>query len=255
MTTLLLSRAHYPVTVLGPGTRAGIWTQGCTIRCPGCLSRDTWPADAATAVPVAAVLGWLAALPAVDGVTISGGEPFQQPRALRELLYGIADWRADRSIDILVYSGYAYSRLRRSAWSRELLEMCDAVVAGPYLARRAATADRRAPAPRGSANQRLVPLSPLGRRRYARDDANSAHHAGNADDASSTDNAAVDSSSCPTPTDPADSAGSADSPRIQVCFEQNRIYYIGIPRPGDMNRLTERLVRAGIDPGKVSWHP
>lgn len=225
-TELLLSRTHFPVTVLGPGTRAGIWTQGCTIRCPGCLSRDTWEADPATAVPVPAVLGWLAALPDVDGVTISGGEPFQQPRALRELLQGIADWRAnaERPVDILVYSGYPYSWLHGRAWSRELLELCDAVVAGPYVARRAAAHGRSGPAPRGSVNQRLVPLSPLGWRRYA-------------------------------PAGGAEATDSPDSPRIQVGVEQNRVYYIGIPRPGDMDRLAERLVDAGIDPGKVSWNP
>src|SRR5919197_588417 len=92
-TSLLLAKAHYPVTTLGPGTRAGLWTQGCTIGCVGCLSRDTWHPDPRTAVPVGTVLGWLASLPGpVDGVTISGGEPFQQPDALAALLHGIREW-------------------------------------------------------------------------------------------------------------------------------------------------------------------
>ena len=41
MTMLALSRMHFPVTTLGPGNRIGIWVQGCTIRCPGCVSADT----------------------------------------------------------------------------------------------------------------------------------------------------------------------------------------------------------------------
>jgi anaerobic ribonucleoside-triphosphate reductase activating protein len=214
--TLLLAKAHYPVTALGPGKRAGIWTQGCTIHCPGCLSRDTWEADPATAIPVATVLGWLRSLDRVDGVTISGGEPFQQPEALRELLTGIRTW-ASPDVDVLVYSGYALSRLRGSAWSRELLELCDAVVAGPYI-------DRLNPVDtnprwRGSANQRIIAVSELGMKRYG------------------------------------DAECGETSPHMQVSVEGDRIYYIGIPRRGDMERLTERLSLSGVHGGEVSWRP
>ena len=213
---LLLAKAHHPVTTLGPGRRAGIWTQGCTIGCPGCLSRDTWPADPATAVPVEAILGWLASLPGPpEGVTISGGEPFQQPRAVLELLEGIHAWRPPR-LDILLYSGYTYSHLSRFAESREILELCDAVVAGPYVDRRNDGAPLR-----GSSNQRLVPLTDLGRERYM------------------------------TVTN----AGA----RVQVSMtdgpEGRRVYYIGIPGRGDMDQLNTALERAGVHAGDVSWRP
>ncbi|MGK5552751.1 4Fe-4S single cluster domain-containing protein [Actinomadura kijaniata] len=238
MTGLLLAKAHYPVTTLGPGTRAGIWTQGCTLGCHGCLSRDTWDADPAKAVPVDAVLGWLASLPGpVDGVTISGGEPFQQPAALAALVRGIRDWRAARPenatpLDILVYSGYVYSRLSRSAETREILDMCDAVIAGPYV-------DRLNPEGRhtrsgsllwkGSANQRIVPLSPLGRERYG-------------------------------PVETGRGAENEDAgPRMQVSVDEGpegrRVYYIGIPRRGDMDHLVTTLERAGVRAGDVSWRP
>ncbi|MEV5705708.1 4Fe-4S single cluster domain-containing protein [Actinoallomurus sp. NPDC052274] len=214
--TLLLAKAHFPVTTLGPGRRAGIWTQGCTIHCPGCLSRDTWAADPRTAIPVATVLGWLRSLTGVEGVTISGGEPFQQPEALRALLLGIRAW-APPEIDILVYSGYAASRLRRSARSRELLELCDAVVAGPYI-ERLNQADRGLRW-RGSSNQQLITVSDLGRKRYG------------------------------------DAKRGKETPHMQVSVEDNRIYYIGIPRRGDMERLTERLSLSGVHAGEVSWRP
>jgi anaerobic ribonucleoside-triphosphate reductase activating protein len=220
VTELLLAKAHYPVTSLGPGTRAGIWVQGCTLRCPGCLSRDTWEADPGRAVPVDAVLGWLASLPGpVDGVTISGGEPFQQLTALAALLRGIRAWRANRPMDILVYSGYVLSRLSRSAPMREILEMCDAVITGPYI-------DRFNPGVggsllwRGSANQRIVPLTELGRERYA-------------------------------------APVGEGTPRVQVSVdagpEGRRVYYIGIPRRGDLVRLESMLEQAGISAGEVSW--
>ena len=220
MTELLLSKAHYPVTVLGPGRRAGIWVQGCTIGCAGCISRDTWEADPATAVPVVAVLGWLASLPGrVDGVTISGGEPFQQPRALLALLKGIDDWLKGpqaRKVDILVYSGYSYSRLSRFAESREILGLCDAVMAGPYVDRRNDGSPLR-----GSSNQRLVTLTDLGRERYGE----------------------------------LDGSGARVQVNVQDGPEGRHVYYIGIPGRGDMEQLNSALERAGIHAGEVSWRP
>lgn len=219
MTQLLLAKAHFPVTVLGHGRRAGIWTQGCTIRCAGCLSTDTWAPDPLTAVPVSAVLGWLASLPApVDGVTVSGGEPFQQPEALGELLTGIRAWLAASRpstrppADVLVYSGYTIGRLQRSAASRALLDLCDAVIAGPYI--RARNHGQRW---RGSANQRVVPLTPLGRERYCT------------------------------------SESGEERPRIQVAVGSGTIMMIGIPRDDDMETLTSRLAAAGVHTGQVSW--
>jgi anaerobic ribonucleoside-triphosphate reductase activating protein len=221
---LLLAKAHYPVTTLGPGTRAGIWTQGCTIRCPGCLSRDTWAADPRTAVPVAAVLGWLESLPGpVDGVTVSGGEPFEQPAALSELLRGIRSWRGATPVDILVYSGQVFSRLSRTAESRAILDLCDAVVTGPYVDRLNTGTPLR-----GSANQQVVPLTALGQARYSLPAGGGASNGG-------------------------------EEPRVQVSMnegvEGRRVYYIGIPRRGDMARLERAMERAGVHAGDVSWRP
>lgn len=213
MTVVQLAKLHHPVTALGHGVRAGVWFQGCTLACPGCLSRDTWAADPSREVPVADVLAWLAALPPVDGVTISGGEPFQQPDALLALLEGVVAWRGAREVDILLYSGYVMSRLTRNPKSRDVLHLCDAVVTGPYV-------ERLDGAPlRGSANQRLEPLTPLGHRRYG--------------------------------------SGRNENKRMQVCVEDGaegrRVYYIGIPRRGDMDRLSAVLEGAGVRAGEASW--
>lgn len=220
MTVLRLNRTHYPVTVLGPGVRAGIWVQGCTIGCSGCVARDTWDADGGAAVDVTAVLDWLEGIDGpVDGVTVSGGEPFQQPLALAQLLDGIAAWRRGRTeeIDVLVYSGYPWSRLARTPRLAALLDRCDVVVTGPYVARRnTATALPGSNHLRGSDNQQVLALTPLGQRRYLQ---------------------------------PSPEAGQ----RMQVEVSAGRIYCIGIPRAGDMDRLTEQLAQAGVLLGDLTW--
>jgi anaerobic ribonucleoside-triphosphate reductase activating protein len=142
---------------LGPGRRIGVWFQGCSIRCEGCVSGDTWARGrgvATVANVLKAVELWL---PQADGVTISGGEPFDQPDALRALLTGI---RARTAVDILVYSGHPVERLRQHLEAMDGL--ADALVTDPY--------DVRAPhtlALRGSDNQRLHLLTALGERRFA----------------------------------------------------------------------------------------
>ncbi len=234
--TLLLNKAHYPVTTLGPGVRAGIWVQGCTIACRGCIAVDTWPADPDRAVPVEAVLDWarrLARSGPVDGVTISGGEPFQQPEALTSLLDGLAAWRTERSRtgadagggrrvvpDFLVYSGYPIATLRRD--HAALLARCDAVVAGPYVERRNTGTGLRW---RGSTNQRIVALTPLGEQRYANANANQAGDQ------------------------------RREAPVLQVAVEADRAWLIGIPRRGDLERLDARLRAAGIESRAASWRP
>jgi anaerobic ribonucleoside-triphosphate reductase activating protein len=213
---IMLNRAHYPVTTLGPGTRAGIWTQGCTIGCRGCASRDTWAADPAALIEVDQLVGWLATLTGLQGLTITGGEPFQQPVALAALLRAVRAWARERPepIDILAYSGYAYGALTRRADASDALSLCDAVITGPYI-------DRLNPggAWRGSANQRLVVLSDLGHERF--------------------DRAAADG---PEPTR-----------RLQMSSDGSQLWLIGIPGRGDLDRLERELGERGISVGGTSW--
>lgn len=218
--SLLLSAAHYPVTVLGHGRRLGIWLQGCTIRCGGCVSRDTWEFDERRRTSVGALVAWArgACGERVDGVTISGGEPFDQPAALGLLVAELRGWlrelpSGDRveGRDILCYSGYSWTRLlgRHAA----LVAGFDALVTGPYV--------RGIPgAPlRGSGNQEIHCVSALGRRRYE--------------------------------------GGSADEfakPRMQVFVDAgNRMWAIGIPGERLMEGVRVEMRQRGFDMEEVSW--
>ena len=102
--TVGISRVHFPVTTLGPGKRLGIWFQGCSLRCEGCISVDTW-ATAKTLIPIDQLMMALSSyLPLVDGITISGGEPFDQFDALLAI---VVQLRKKTEVDILLYTGYS----------------------------------------------------------------------------------------------------------------------------------------------------
>ncbi|KVL76364.1 4Fe-4S single cluster domain-containing protein [Burkholderia ubonensis] len=152
-----ISRLHFPVTTLGPGRRIGIWFQGCTIRCPGCISMDTW-ASAGGETTIDAVLAQVRTwLPEADGITISGGEPFDQPEALIALLRGLRRLSAD---DVLVYSGHAIESLADTLARADGL--IDALISDPFDIAAAQTRPLR-----GSDNQRLHCLTAIGRARFA----------------------------------------------------------------------------------------
>lgn len=154
---IAISRVHFPVTTLGPGRRLGIWFQGCSIRCPGCISADTWAADRSW-LELAELLGRIGTwLDRTEGITISGGEPFDQADALGALLRSL---RERTAADILVYSGYAFERLERSLTAFEGL--IDALITEPFVVEAPQTLPLR-----GSDNQRLHRLTALGRSRFA----------------------------------------------------------------------------------------
>ncbi|WP_107310564.1 4Fe-4S single cluster domain-containing protein [Burkholderia metallica] len=152
-----VSRLHFPVTTLGPGQRIGIWFHGCTIRCPGCISMDTW-ANAGGETDVGAILSQVQTwLPESTGITISGGEPFDQPDALIALLRGL---RQQSAGDVLVYSGHPIESVADTLARADGL--IDALISDPF--------DIDAPQTRplrGSDNQRLHCLTALGHARFA----------------------------------------------------------------------------------------
>ena len=152
-----ISRIHFPVTALGPGRRLAIWFQGCSFRCPGCVSPETWAFEAPT-LPVSELADTLRPrLALFDGLTITGGEPLEQPAAL-EALVRLLKRRQDKSI--LLFTGYAFADARPLL--RALSPALDAVMCGPFEATLPQTL-----ALRGSDNQTLHCLTPLGKAEFS----------------------------------------------------------------------------------------
>ena len=127
----------------GPGTRFVVWLQGCTLGCPGCFNPTTHPSGG-DPIEVDALL---ARIPAgVDGLSLSGGEPMQQPEAAVALLTGA---RA-RGLSTLMFSGYTIDEIRALPHGDAVLAALDVLVDGRYVA-----SERLATGLRGSANQRI----------------------------------------------------------------------------------------------------
>ncbi|MCU0485740.1 MAG: radical SAM protein [Anaerolineales bacterium] len=139
--------AFVPQTrVLGPGLRAGVWTQGCTFACPGCIAPDWKVLKINQLIPVHELAERILAEP-VDGITLSGGEPFLQPGGLAELLRLL---RAHREINCITFTGYSYLALQRMPEAKGLLDQVDLLIDGSYVASRNTGTGLR-----GSDNQRF----------------------------------------------------------------------------------------------------
>jgi anaerobic ribonucleoside-triphosphate reductase activating protein len=127
----------------GPGTRFVVWLQGCSLGCPGCFNPGTHDASGGEAIEVDALL---ARIGPVDGLTLSGGEPLEQPGAALALLRGA---RA-RGLSTLIFSGFTIDEIRARPLGAEVLAELDVLIDGRYV-----STDRLATGLRGSANQRI----------------------------------------------------------------------------------------------------
>ncbi len=143
--------------VAGPGERAVVWVAGCLRRCPGCMKPDLFDFDAGRDAAVAEVAELVLAGHArrpLHGLTLSGGEPFEQAAALAQLADHV---RGAAGLNVLVYTGYRLAAVRAEARFAPLLAAADVVIDGEYRA------DRPGPLRwRGSDNQQVCGLTPAG---------------------------------------------------------------------------------------------
>lgn len=217
MNALRVNKAHFPVTVLGPGRRIGIWLQGCSIRCPGCVSRDTWDPNDGAIMSVSELMAWCRGVTqrgTFDGVTISGGEPFEQPAPLHQFLLALAAWRSIEGLDfdVLCYSGLPYRRLMKDFAAQ--LELIDILCPEPYV-----DDLPKAQLWRGSSNQPLVGLTDRGKAIIA---------------------AMPDG---------------AETRRLQLDVNGGRVWLIGIPERGDLGQMQDAAASRGLHLSGVSWRP
>jgi len=100
--------------VNGPGRRAVVWFQGCTLACPGCWNPKTHPFDIRFERSVEDIGNWILSCRNIEGVTFTGGEPFQQAPELLQLCEYLKARRRDLSLGL--FSGYTLTELAAENW-------------------------------------------------------------------------------------------------------------------------------------------
>jgi anaerobic ribonucleoside-triphosphate reductase activating protein len=144
---MYIARILYPVEVLGPGKRIGIWFCGCPRRCCGCSNPELWEFDDKYRISLDQVteLVWkIAADNPVDGFTITGGDPLFQ----YEELMGLVGAVKQISEDVLVYTGFTAAELNGKD-----LSGISVLIDGPYMEER-----NNGCLLRGSDNQNIIVL-------------------------------------------------------------------------------------------------
>ncbi len=115
----------------GPGLRYVIWFQGCTLGCRDCFNADTHEWDGGRLLSLKDIMADIHLQgEAIAGVTISGGEPFQQPASLLALVEAV---RAETDLSIIVFSGYRKEEIEHNPLCEGVLGGIDVLVAGRYV--------------------------------------------------------------------------------------------------------------------------
>lgn len=208
VTHIDIDGAAIQVQGLGPGERVVIWLRGCSRGCEGCIAPELWATGVPT--PIDEVVEWLLPeLAASSGLTVSGGEPMDQPEALLQLFIELR--LGLPKLELMVYSGYLLEELKgKSDAHDQILEMIDILADGAFELNSTDHLQWR-----GSDNQRIHLLSEHAQR-----------HRGNVD--------------LPWPE---------QRPiQVQMCTA-TEYRVIGIPKRGGIEQYRELMRQRGIEVG------
>ncbi|MDR2607129.1 MAG: anaerobic ribonucleoside-triphosphate reductase activating protein [Treponema sp.] len=148
--TLVIGGIESESIVDGPGFRYTVFVQGCDFSCPGCHNPQLQTREGGRSVALGEILDAIRGNPLLDGLTLSGGDPFVQAASCAAL----AEEVHVLGLSVFTYTGYTFETLwqaENSAW-RHLIRATDVLVDGPFV-RELRNIDLRF---RGSSNQRLI---------------------------------------------------------------------------------------------------
>jgi anaerobic ribonucleoside-triphosphate reductase activating protein len=135
----------------GPGIRFVVFAQGCPHHCDGCHNPATHDFNEGNLIEIETIINEMKKNPLLDGITLSGGEPFEQPEAFGELA------RRSKALGyhVMTYTGYTYETLIEKKAELRLLENTDLLVDGKFEAAQKSLMLKF----RGSKNQRIIDLN------------------------------------------------------------------------------------------------
>ena len=127
--------------VNGDGARYVVFTQGCIHHCKGCQNPETWNPIGGTEMTASEIAADFRKHRLLDGITLSGGDPFCQQEACVELLKLLPD------VNVWIYTGFEYEEICHT----ELAKRADVLVVGRFRE------DLRCEGKMyGSSNQRII---------------------------------------------------------------------------------------------------
>lgn len=152
--SLQVYRVYHGSVIEGAGRRSVVQVQGCSLHCAQCFSPQTHAPAGGVRLSITEVIELVLAPEGDprDGVTVLGGEPFDQPDGLAAL---VRELKARRQ-HITLYSGYTIEELVarsvREPSVMESLRLTDVLIEGRFVAALSEGAGEW----RGSKNQRLI---------------------------------------------------------------------------------------------------
>ncbi len=136
----------------GPGLRFVVFAQGCRHNCPGCHNPETHSFSGGSFVKIEDLILQIKQNSLLEGITLSGGEPFEQATGFGELAM-----RAKKlGYSVMTYTGYAYEYIQENVeliegW-KKLLAWTDILVDGKFDITKKSMLLKF----RGSYNQRII---------------------------------------------------------------------------------------------------
>lgn len=127
-----ISSLGLSINTNGPGRRLCIWLQGCSLSCEGCFNPHTHPFDNSLLLTPAQIVEHIVAFEKeerIRGITLTGGEPLQQPEQVLALLN-----QMPTNLDILLFTGYTVKEILADPIKSEIVKRCDASLCGRYKA-------------------------------------------------------------------------------------------------------------------------
>lgn len=127
--------------VNGEGVRFVVFLQGCYHHCCGCHNPGTWDFDGGADISVDELAKEILKHKLIDGITLSGGDPFYQQEACVQLLKLLPGY------NVWIYTGFLYEEIAGT----ELAGMADVIVDGQFVEELKCEGNYY-----GSTNQRII---------------------------------------------------------------------------------------------------
>lgn len=147
----------YDSFVNGPGIRYVLFTQGCTMYCKDCHNKHAWDMNGGTFMSIEDVIAHIKSSPFISGVTLSGGDPIEQPKEVSELCSRVKNDMPN--LNILLYTGRTLQELREAnnIYIDRILSTIDYLIDGKFDSNKINGAKKYT----GSSNQKIYNLKTL----------------------------------------------------------------------------------------------